>query len=76
MANLTNKWREYEAGTLTPPAIVQHDYDGTEHLIWVWTGTQIVGPLSRNTYDETDILNIVAELEQMPQPESDEQWQQ
>lgn len=75
MANLTNKWREYEAGTLTPPAIIQHDYDGTEHLIWIWTGTRIVGPLSRIEYNEQDIINMAVNSEQAPQIEETE-WQQ
>ena len=72
MANLINKWREYEAGTLIPPVVVQHDYDGTEHLVWVWTGTRIIGPLSRNVFDETDIMNAVLVLEQTSQTVGDE----
>lgn len=75
MANLINKWREYEAGILTPPAIIQHDYDGVEHLVWVWTGTRIVGPISRTIYDENAIIETAITSEQTPQIE-DESWQQ
>lgn len=33
-----DRWDEYNDGALTPPAIVQHDVVGGEHLIWGWTG--------------------------------------
>lgn len=75
MANITNRWREYEAGTLTPPAIIQHDEQNREHLIWVWTGTQIIGPLSRREYNEQNIIDTAvasAQIEQIEEP----QWQQ
>lgn len=48
-----NRWAEYNAGTLTPPAVVQQDQIGSEYLIWVWNGTAIEGPLSRSSFDET-----------------------
>ena len=51
-----NRWAEYNAGTLTPPAIVQQDQVGSEYLIWIWTGTQIEGPMSRSNFDETAFM--------------------
>jgi hypothetical protein len=57
-----NRWAEYNAGTLTPPAVVQHDQIGDEHLIWVWDGARIRGPFSRATYDEQTILGQVQEM--------------
>ena len=50
-----NRWNDYNIGKLTPPAIVQHDIIGKEHLIWVWTGKEIVGPLSRTEYNEEEL---------------------
>jgi hypothetical protein len=47
-----NRWAEYDAGTLTPPVVVQQDKLGNEYLIWLWTGTGIVGPMSRTSFDE------------------------
>ena len=45
-----NRWAEYNAGTLTPPVVVQHDTLASgEHLVWVWTGERIQGPFSRLT---------------------------
>lgn len=59
-----DRWAEYDAGTLTPPAVVQHDEVAGEHLIWVYTGHAIVGPLSRRTYDEPAIVaEVIAALE-------------
>jgi len=57
-----NRWAEYTAGTLTPPAIVQQDQVGSEYLIWVWDGTQIEGPMSRRSFDETAFLAEYAAL--------------
>jgi hypothetical protein len=51
-----NRWAQYTAGTLTPPAVVQQDQVGSEYLIWVWDGKQIDGPLSRTSFDETAFL--------------------
>lgn len=51
-----HRWPEYDAGTLVPPAVVQHDEVNGEHLVWVWTGEKIVGPLSRKVYDEAEVL--------------------
>ncbi len=60
-----NRWAEYNAGTLTPPAVVQQDQVGTEYLIWVWTGTQIEGPISRSNFNEAafraDFTALLAE---------------
>lgn len=55
-----DRWREYEAGTLTPPCVVQHDCVNGEHLIWVWDGITIHGPLSRPEYDEASCIAHVA----------------
>lgn len=43
-----NRWAEYRAGTLTPPAVVQRDTlaDGSV-LLWIWDGETIVGPVTR-----------------------------
>jgi hypothetical protein len=76
-----NRWAEYNAGTLTAPAIVQQDQVGSEYLIWVWTGTQIEGPLSRSSFDETAFMaafealldeRAAAEAERLAQAEFDE----
>ena len=56
--NITNKWKEYNAETLVPPCVVQHDTVGKEHLVWVWTGENIV-QVSRLKYDEKSILTDV-----------------
>lgn len=69
-----DRWAEYNAGTLTPPVVVQHDtlYVGTpneEHLIWVWTGARIQGPFSRSTYDasvESVLLILAPTLDPLP----------
>lgn len=54
-----DKWKDYDAGKLTPPCVVQYDIVGKEHLVWVWDGSQIVGPLSMPIYDEAKALEIV-----------------
>ena len=45
-----NRWAEFRAGTLTPPAVVQRDTgpDGTV-LLWIWDGISIIGPVSRKS---------------------------
>lgn len=45
-----NRWAEYRAGTLTPPAVVQRDTlaDGSV-LLWIWDGESIVGPVTRKS---------------------------
>ena len=45
-----NRWAEFRAGTLTPPAVVQRDtgQDGGV-LLWIWDGESIVGPVSRKS---------------------------
>lgn len=53
---MSDKWAEYRAGTLVPPAVVQHDEVNGEHLIWVWTGENIVGPMSRRGFDEAQAI--------------------
>ena len=60
--NYLNRWKEYEAGTLTPPAIVQHDEINGEHLVWVWTGIKII-QMSRKIYDEQTIIDEVMAME-------------
>jgi len=59
-----NRWPEYNAGTLTPPVIVQHDIAPLgEHLIWVYAVGGILGPYARPTYDEAAIIaEVVAML--------------
>lgn len=64
-----NRWREYEAGKLTPPCVVQHDEVGKEQLVWVWTGEQIVGPLSRNSFDEKSVVEEAVAIAKTPAPE-------
>lgn len=56
-----NRWAEYNAGTLTPPAVVQHDQIGGEHLVWVYAAGRIVGPYSRSRYDESTTLAEIVE---------------
>jgi hypothetical protein len=51
-----NRWAEYDAGTLTPPVVVQQDQVGGEYLVWLWTGTSIEGPMSRTSFDEAAFI--------------------
>lgn len=51
-----DRWKEYNNKTLTPPCVIQHDIIRDEHLIWVWDGVSIIGPLS--TSDEDVAINI------------------
>jgi hypothetical protein len=53
--NLINRWKEYDAGKLTPPCVVQHDTIRNEHLIWVWDG-ETIKQFSRSGYDEKSVL--------------------
>lgn len=64
--NLVNQWRDYEAGELTAPAIVQVDYTGKEYLIWVWDGSTIQGPYSRAGYSEKEILATAQAVKDAP----------
>jgi hypothetical protein len=74
-----NRWEEYRAGTLTPPAVVQHDHLPNEHLVWIWDGEKVRGAFYREEYDEAAILAdvqamIAAELaEQEAREELDQQ---
>lgn len=69
-----NRWAEYRAGTLIPPAIVQHDQIGDEHLIWVYAASGIVGPYSRRSYDEaTTLAEIVESLTSAEEKENAEE---
>jgi len=52
-----DRWKEYDAKTLTPPCVVQHDVIGKEHLIWVWDGMTIHGPMSQE--NEEDAIKAV-----------------
>ena len=65
-----NRWAEYNAGTLTPPVVVQHDTLASgEHLVWVWTGERIQGPFSRLTYgaaEEAALLILAPTLDPPP----------
>ena len=67
--NLVNQWRDYEAGKLTAPAIVQVDYTGKEYMIWVWDGASIQGPFSRPGYDEKEITATAAAIAAQPKVE-------
>lgn len=61
-----NRWAEYEAGTLTPPVVVQHDEVAGEHLVWVYASVEdgVLGPYSRRTYDDvTTMAGIMDALE-------------
>lgn len=64
-----NRWAEYNAGTLTPPVVVQHDVlPSGENLIWIYTPDGILGPYSRATYDEAtftaEILQMLTDAEE------------
>ena len=58
-----NRWAEYNAHTLTPPAVVQQDQIGSEYLIWVWNNTLIEGPMSRTSFEESAFLAEYAALQ-------------
>ena len=60
------KWRDYEAGKLVPPCVVQHDVVRDENLVWVWDGDVIHGPLSRKVYDEAEVLATVQAIKDAP----------
>lgn len=60
------RWKEYDAGTLMPPCVVQHDQVGTEHLIWVWDGERIQGPFSRTSDDEAGCIAAAVEARDNP----------
>ena len=64
--SLVNQWRDYEAGKLKAPAIVQVDYTGKEYLIWVWDGLTIQGPYSRAGYSEKEILATAQAIKDAP----------
>jgi hypothetical protein len=64
-----NRWHEYEAGTLTPPVIVQHDEVNGEHLVWVWTGKAIRGPVSRREWN-AEIEAAVLAIDFDPAPDT------
>lgn len=53
--NIINKWKDYDAGKLIAPAVVQYDTIGKEHLIWVWDG-ETIKQFSRSGYDEKSVL--------------------
>ena len=58
-----NRWSEYNAGTLTPPVVVQHDVmPSGENLIWIYTIEGILGPYSRTTYDEAAFTAEITEM--------------
>lgn len=59
--NIINKWKEYDDGKLTAPAIVQYDTVGDENLVWVWTGENII-QVSRFKYDENQVIVDVMSL--------------
>lgn len=59
-----NRWAEYNAGTLTPPCVVQHDFVSGLHLVWVWDGSRITGPYSREKYDEQELLDMASAIDQ------------
>ena len=60
-----NRWKEYDAGKLTPPCVVQHDQIRDEHLVWVWDGEKIHGPISRTSFDEKEVFATVEAIKQM-----------
>ena len=76
MANIINKWNEYNAETLTPPCVVQCDHNADEYLIWIWTGAKILGPISRSEYNESRVVDEVMESYQAEQSREDDEWQQ
>lgn len=61
MANITNRWTEYDAGTLPAGSVVQCDSraDGS-YLYWVWTGQHILGPLFRREYSAEVLTEVIA----------------
>ena len=76
MANLINKWNEYNAGAIMPPCVVQCDHDADEYLIWIWTGDKILGPISRNEYNETQIIAEMMAANQTEERIEADEWQQ
>jgi hypothetical protein len=59
-----NRWAEYNAGTLTPPVVVQHDTTtGGLHLIWVYTVDGIFGPYFRPSYETTAFITEFIEIQ-------------
>lgn len=72
--NLINKWKEYDAKTLTPPCVVQHDVLGEEHLVWVWTGKNIL-QTSRTVYNESEIIADMVALETVQTEPYEIEWE-
>lgn len=66
-----NRWPDYNAGTLTLPAIVQHDTMPTgEHLVWVAVAQGVIaGPYSRTSYDEASVIVDAVASAAPPAPE-------
>jgi hypothetical protein len=65
-----NRWAEYEAGTLTPPAVVQRDSDTPSGwLVWVWSGAMIHGPFKYGAWDAaTETATLALAVSQDPPP--------
>jgi hypothetical protein len=59
------RWKEFNDKTLVPPCVIQHDIIRDEHLIWLWDGELIHGPLSRKSYDENEIIGKVENIKNM-----------
>lgn len=67
-----NRWAEFRAGTLTPPAVVQRDtgLDGAV-LLWIWDGNSIIGPVSRKSglvNDEEVAVEVRGIIKDRPAP--------
>ena len=76
MANIINRWTDYNNNLLTPPCVVQCDHNAGEYLIWIWTGDKILGPISRNGYNETQIIAEMMAANQTEQRIEADEWQQ
>jgi hypothetical protein len=58
-----NRWKEFKAGKLAKPCVVQHDELPGEHLVWVWCSDGVIrGPFSRKEFDEVEIFETVASI--------------
>jgi hypothetical protein len=63
-----DRWADYRAGRLTPPCVVQHDVVSRVHLVWVWTGAEIVGPLARASFDAAAVLRDATSIRERATP--------
>lgn len=65
-----NRWTEYNAGTLTPPVVVQHDsFANGTHFLWVYTTMGGIRFFARESWDADVETALLALADQAGRPE-------